>query len=158
MSLRKSQERPINSQSKEQNILRPFTLGTQTDKLHIRKVKTAIKRRNMLREMDRKIYNLIEECHNSNKIEWKSIYAENEEFRNTQKKKITNDNQQAEVVYDDLVEMIRLAGGTPGNEYKHLIDMANGDQNLESDIPYRYRPSSRRKKDKRDPEMQKNLI
>lgn len=83
MSLRKSVEHPINSTQKEQNILRPFTLGNMTDKSNIRKVKSAIKRRNVLREMDRKIYNLIEECHTSTKIEWKSIYDENEEFRNT---------------------------------------------------------------------------
>ena len=88
MSLRKTQERPINSMSKEENILRPFTTGNQKDRMHIRKVKSAIKHRNELRGMDSKIYNLIDLCQRSTKIEWKKIYKDNEEFRNTQKKKM----------------------------------------------------------------------
>ena len=59
VSLRRTAEQPINSTIKEQNILQPFTLGTNAGRINIRKVKSAIKRRNELREMDSKIYNLI---------------------------------------------------------------------------------------------------
>ena len=62
MSLRNTQEIPINSESKVENILRPFTTGNQADRMHWRKVKSAIKHRNKLREMDSEIYNLIDLC------------------------------------------------------------------------------------------------
>lgn len=105
MSLRKTQERPINSESRQENILKPFTLGNKRDRTHIRKVKSAIKHRNKLREMDEKIYNLIDLCQKSNKIEWKNIYDENEEFRNTQKKKM---QETKPVTLDDLVELTQI--------------------------------------------------
>ena len=105
MSLRKTQERPINSESRQENILKPFTLGNKRDRTHIRKVKSAIKHRNKLREMDEKIYNLIDLCQTSNKIEWKNIYDENEEFRNTQKKKM---QETKPVTLDDLVELTQI--------------------------------------------------
>ena len=68
--------------------MKPFTTGNKRDKMHIRKVKSAIKHRNKLREMDKQIYNLIELCQSSSKIKWQHIYDENEEFRNTQIKKL----------------------------------------------------------------------
>ena len=82
MALRKTQEVPINSESKAENILRPFSTGNQADRMHSRKVMSAIKQRNKLREVDSRIYDLIDLCQKSTKIEWKSIYRENEEFRN----------------------------------------------------------------------------
>lgn len=105
MSLRKTQEKPINSLSKEENILVPFTMGNKKDRMNIRKVKSAIKHRNQLREMDSKIYNLIELCHKSSKIEWKKIYDDNQEFRNTQKKKMGDTEH---LSYDDLVDLVRI--------------------------------------------------
>ena len=74
-------------------------------RLHIRKVKSAIKHRNELREMDDKIYNLIDLCQKSKKIEWKSVYRDNEEFRNVQKKKMADN---AEVPLDDLLELAEI--------------------------------------------------
>jgi len=55
--------------------------------------------------MDEKIYNLIDLCQTSNKIEWKNIYDENEEFRNTQKKKM---QETKPVTLDDLVELTQI--------------------------------------------------
>lgn len=73
--------------------------------MNIRKVKSAIKHRNQLREMDHKIYNLIELCHKSSKIEWRKIYDDNQEFRNTQKKKMGDTEH---LSYDDLVDLVRI--------------------------------------------------
>ena len=57
--------------------------------------------------MDHKIFNLIEMCQSSSKIEWKHIYDKNEEFRNTQKKKM---QEAAPVSIDELKELVREAG------------------------------------------------
>ena len=100
---------PVNSQSKAENILRPFTTGTQADRLHSRKVQSAIKHRNELREMDGRIYSLIELCQKSTKIEWKNIYKENEEFRNTQiKQQIKKKGENKQVALDDLLELAKI--------------------------------------------------
>ena len=106
VSLRKDQERPINSTTKEENILRPFTTGNQKDRQNIRKVKSAIKHRNGLREMDGKIYSLIDLCQRSSKIEWKSIYRDNEEFRSTQQKKLKDNAVAASL--EDLIELAKI--------------------------------------------------
>ena len=105
MNLRKTQEMPINSLSKAENILRPFTTGTQVNRVHSRKVRSAIKHRNELREMDDKIYNLIDLCQKSKKIEWKSIYRDNDEFRNTQKKKMA---ENAQMSLEDLEKLVKI--------------------------------------------------
>lgn len=62
MSLRMTQDKPINSISRVENILKPFTTGNKQDRMHIRKVKSAINHRNKLREMDKRVYKLIEAC------------------------------------------------------------------------------------------------
>lgn len=76
--------------------------------------------------MDRKIYNLIENCQSSTKIEWKSVYDEHEEFRNTQKKKMV-ENPQMTVEYDDLVDLIEIAGGDPPKDMRQLIEMTKAE-------------------------------
>jgi len=43
-------------------------------------------------------------CQTSDKIKWKQIYDENEEFRNTQKKKMT----EKDLSLDDLVELVKI--------------------------------------------------
>ena len=72
--------------------------------MHSTKVIKNIERHNELRDMDHKIYNLIDLCQKSKKIEWKKIYKDNEEFRNTQKKKIEKDKPPTDV--NDLVELV----------------------------------------------------
>ena len=68
MSLRQTQDKPINSSTREENILIPFTTGNKQDRQNIRKVKSAIHHRNRLREMDQRVYSLIEACQDSKKI------------------------------------------------------------------------------------------
>ena len=100
---------PINSQSKAENILRPFTTGTQVDRLHCRKVKSAVKHRNELREMDGRIYSLIDLCQKSAKIEWKSILKDNEEFRNTGiKQQMKKNEEKKEDKLEDLLELKKI--------------------------------------------------
>ena len=65
MSLRMTQDKPINSITRVENILQPFTTGNKQDRMHIRKVKSAINHRNKLREMDKRVYRLIEACQDS---------------------------------------------------------------------------------------------
>lgn len=74
MSLRHTQDRPINSKSREENILIPFTMGNKQERRHIKNMDKAVMNRNMLREMDRKMYSLIEMCEGTKKIHWKQIY------------------------------------------------------------------------------------
>jgi len=73
--------------------------------VHIRKVKSAIKNRDKLREMDEKVYSLIEACQDSKKIHWKHIYDKNEDFRNSQRKKAA---EQEPISVDDLMELVRI--------------------------------------------------
>ena len=87
MSLRQTQDRPINSKSREENILIPFTMGNKQERRNIKNMDKAVMNRNKLREMDRKMYSLIELCEGTKKIHWKQIYEENEDFRNDQRKK-----------------------------------------------------------------------
>ena len=117
MNLRKTQEMPINSLSKGENILRPFTTGTQVDRVHSRNVRSAIKRRNELREMDGRIYSLIDLCQKSTKIEWKSIYRDNEEFRDTQVKQKMDKNGEKKVKKEDKVKDLE-------DQVKKLLELA----------------------------------
>ena len=56
----------------------------------------------MLREMDEKVYSLIEACQETKKIEWKQIYDQNEDFRSGQRKKIQD--TEAPTI-EDLLEL-----------------------------------------------------
>jgi hypothetical protein len=80
-------------------------MGTKADKINHKRVEGNILKKNKMRKMDRKIYNLIEACHSSQKIEWKSIYSDNEEFRTVQKKKMA-DNQAPSL--DDLMKLAKI--------------------------------------------------
>ena len=104
MSLRQTQDRPINSNSREENILIPFTMGNKQERKHIKKMDKAVMNRNKLREMDRKMYSLIELCEGTKKIQWKQIYEQNEDFRNDQRKKAQNPPQ---VTVEELMDLVK---------------------------------------------------
>jgi len=104
MSLRKTQEKEINSMVRRENILLPFTTGNKRDRMHIRKVKSAIKHRNELREMDERIYSLIELCQESEKVKWRQIYVDNEDFRSNQKKKTPVEEP---LSVEDMLELLK---------------------------------------------------
>ena len=104
MSLRQTQDRPINSKSREENILIPFTMGNKQERRNIKNMDKAVMNRNKLREMDRKMYSLIELCEGTKKIHWKQIYEENEDFRNDQRKKAQNPPQ---VTVEELMDLVK---------------------------------------------------
>ena len=49
-------------------------MGNKQERRHIKNMDKAVMNRNMLREMDRKMYSLIEMCEGTKKIHWKQIY------------------------------------------------------------------------------------
>ena len=80
-------------------------MGRSADRRNIKKIDSAVNKRNKMRLMDQKIYDLIEQCHSTSKIEWKKVYTENDEFRDTQKKKMA---ESAQISLEDLLELVKL--------------------------------------------------
>ena len=69
---------------RNENLLRPFTLGSQAQRRKIQTVKKAVNEKNRSQFFDRQLYDIIGQCESLQRVGWKSIYDENEDFRNKQ--------------------------------------------------------------------------
>ena len=69
---------------KDENLLQPFTMGNSKERKAAYSVKKAVKHKNRSQLMDRKVFNIIEQCESLHNVEWQQIYDENEDFRNKQ--------------------------------------------------------------------------
>ena len=81
IAIRRRQELSINSEARNENILRSFTLGNKRERQRYRKLERRIKNKNTMIRDDKKIYDLIEKCVDSSRIKWNHIYKENDDFR-----------------------------------------------------------------------------
>ena len=69
---------------RDDNLLRPFTLGNKAQRQKIQTLKKAVNQKNRSQLMDKQIYDIIGQCESVSNAEWKKIYEDNEDFRNKQ--------------------------------------------------------------------------